>query len=183
MADRGFGDHKLYRVVTDELTFDYVLRFRDHITVTAATGEVRSAAAWVGPGGRARILRGASVTAERYPVGTVICVQDDAMKRGLDRLAVQHASTRAGLAPGLLAIEHQRYVMHCLEQHKAPQPPVNRLPRPEMNRQHAPPAARTHQIADRVQHLAQIRAGRPRLARAGRNNSTRSHSSFVRSVG
>jgi len=57
VADRGFGDHKLYRVLTEELAFDYVIRFRGNITVTAATGEVRTAAAWVGPGGRARSAR------------------------------------------------------------------------------------------------------------------------------
>ena len=36
---------------------------------------MRTAAAWVGRGGRARVLRGALVTAERYQVGTVLCVQ------------------------------------------------------------------------------------------------------------
>ena len=68
-------------MLTEELRFDYVIRFRGNITVTAATGEVRTAAAWVGPGGRARVLRGALVTAERYPVGTVVCVQDHATKQ------------------------------------------------------------------------------------------------------
>ena len=81
VADRGFGDQKLYRVLTEELKFDYVIRFRGNITVTAADGEARTAAAWVGPGGRARVLRGALVTAERYRVGTVLCVQDKAMKQ------------------------------------------------------------------------------------------------------
>jgi hypothetical protein len=28
VADRGFGDHKLYRVLTEELKFDYLIRFR-----------------------------------------------------------------------------------------------------------------------------------------------------------
>jgi hypothetical protein len=28
VADRGFGDQKLYRVLTEELKFDYVIRFR-----------------------------------------------------------------------------------------------------------------------------------------------------------
>ena len=54
VADRGFGDQKLYRVLTEELQFDYVIRFRGNIKVTAADGEQRTAAAWVGPGGRAR---------------------------------------------------------------------------------------------------------------------------------
>jgi hypothetical protein len=57
VADRGFGDQKLYRVLTDELHFDYVIRFRGNIKVTAADGEERTALGWVGPGGRATVLR------------------------------------------------------------------------------------------------------------------------------
>jgi Transposase DDE domain len=80
VADRGFGDRKLYRVLTDELKFDFVIRFRGNIMVTAAHGEARAAADWVGAGGRARVLRAASVTAVGYPVGTVVCVQAKDMK-------------------------------------------------------------------------------------------------------
>jgi Transposase DDE domain len=80
VADRGFGDHKLYRVLTEELKFDYVIRFRGNIKVTAADGETRAAIDWVGKGGRMRILRGAAVTAEDYPVGAVVCVQAKDMK-------------------------------------------------------------------------------------------------------
>jgi hypothetical protein len=53
VADRGFGDHKLYRVLSEELKFDFVIRFRGNIAVTAADGEVRAAADWAGAGGRA----------------------------------------------------------------------------------------------------------------------------------
>jgi hypothetical protein len=81
VADRGFGDQKLYRMLTEELRFDYVIRFRGNIAVTATTAETRTAAAWVRPGGRARVLRGAAVTADRYVVGTVVCVQDPDMKQ------------------------------------------------------------------------------------------------------
>ena len=81
VADRGFGDQKLYKMLTEELHFDYVIRFRGNIAVTTATGETRTAAAWVRAGGRARVLRGAAVTADRYPVGTVVCVQDTGMKQ------------------------------------------------------------------------------------------------------
>ena len=81
VADRGFGDQELYRMLTEELYFDYVIRFRGNIAVTAASGETRSAAAWVQAGGRARVLRGAAVTADRYRVGTVVCVQDPDMKQ------------------------------------------------------------------------------------------------------
>ncbi len=81
VADRGFGDQKLYRVLSEELKFDYVIRFRGNIQVTASDGEMRTAAAWVGAGGRARVLRDALVTAECYQVGSVLCVQDKAMKQ------------------------------------------------------------------------------------------------------
>jgi len=80
VADRGFGDRKLYRLLTEELKFDFVIRFRGNITVTAADGEARPAADWVGKGGRARILRGATVTTEAYPLPTVVCVQAKDMK-------------------------------------------------------------------------------------------------------
>ena len=67
-------------MLSDELKFSYVICFRGNITVTAADREVRTAAGWVGPGGRARVLHGAAVTAERYQLGTVLCVQDKDMK-------------------------------------------------------------------------------------------------------
>jgi hypothetical protein len=57
----------------EELHFDYVIRFRGNIAVTAS-GETRSAAAWVRPGGRALTLPGVAVTAERYQVGSVVCL-------------------------------------------------------------------------------------------------------------
>jgi hypothetical protein len=81
VADRGFGDQKLYRMLTEELCFDYVIRFRGNIAVTATTGETRTAAAWVRANGGARVLRGAEVTAERYRVGTVVCVQEPDMQQ------------------------------------------------------------------------------------------------------
>jgi hypothetical protein len=80
VADRGFGDHKLYAVLTDELKFDYLIRFRGNIKVTAKDGDTRRAADWVGKGGRARILRGAAVTAGEYRVGAVISVHTKGMK-------------------------------------------------------------------------------------------------------
>jgi hypothetical protein len=81
VADRGFGDQKLYRFLTEQLKFDYVIRFRGNITVTSADGDERSAIGWVGAGGRATLLRGALVTAERHQVGSVLCVRDKDMKQ------------------------------------------------------------------------------------------------------
>ena len=80
VADRGFCDHKLYRVLREELRFGFVIRMRANIMITAASGERRKAANWVGPGGRARVLHGASVTGLNYPVGTVVCVHAKGMK-------------------------------------------------------------------------------------------------------
>jgi DDE family transposase len=79
LADRGFGDTKLFGFL-DTLGFDYVIRFRGNIHVTAADGETRAAAAWVGKGGRARKLRAAEVTAGRHKVGAVVCVHARGMK-------------------------------------------------------------------------------------------------------
>ena len=80
VADRGFCDHKLYRVLRDELTFNFVIRMRANIMVTAADGERRKAGDWVGPGGRARVLHGATVTGLNFPVGTVVCVHAKGMQ-------------------------------------------------------------------------------------------------------
>src|SRR3954451_15700353 len=41
IAERGFGDHKLYRLLSEQLDFDDVIRFRANITLTAADGETR----------------------------------------------------------------------------------------------------------------------------------------------
>src|ERR671933_791508 len=79
LADRGFGDQKLFAFLA-ELGFGYVIRFRGNIHVTDASGETRPAAAWVGKAGRARKLRGARVTAQQHPVGTVVCIHARGMQ-------------------------------------------------------------------------------------------------------
>ncbi|HEY4972147.1 MAG TPA: IS4 family transposase [Steroidobacteraceae bacterium] len=109
VADRGFGDQKLYRMLTEELCFDYVIRFRGNIAVTSSTGETRTATAWVRPGGRARVLRGAEVTAERYPVGTVVCVQDPDMKQAW----CLAASSTDATAKHLIGYYGRRWGIEC----------------------------------------------------------------------
>jgi hypothetical protein len=79
LADRGFGDVKLFDFL-DRLKFSYVIRFRGNILVTASDGETRTAAEWVGKGGRARKLRDAELTAGRHKVGAVVCVHAKDMK-------------------------------------------------------------------------------------------------------
>lgn len=80
LADRGFGDHKLFAFL-EELGFGYVIRFRGNIHVTDAAGTTRAAADWVGKGGRARKLAGARIgTTAQQPVGAVVCVHARDMK-------------------------------------------------------------------------------------------------------
>lgn len=109
VADRGFGDRKLYRVLTEELNFDYVIRFRGNIKVTAADGEERPAADWVGPAGRARTLRGGAVTAETYAVGTVVCMQAKGMKAPW----CLAASSPDASAKSLIALYAKRWSIEC----------------------------------------------------------------------
>jgi Transposase DDE domain len=79
LADRGFGDQKLFAFLT-ELGFGYVIRFRGNIRVADVDGECRPASEWVGKGGRARKLRDARVTAQGRQVGAVVCVHAKGMK-------------------------------------------------------------------------------------------------------
>jgi hypothetical protein len=79
LADRGFGDQKLFAFLS-ELGFGYVIRFRGNIHVTDADGQTKPAAEWVGKGGRARKLLDARVTAKGQQVGAVVCVHARDMK-------------------------------------------------------------------------------------------------------
>jgi hypothetical protein len=80
LADRGFGDQKLFDFLEYELGFGYVIRFRDNTYVTSAKGERRKAAQWLSQSGRARTLRNATITAKDSAVNTIVCVQDKGMK-------------------------------------------------------------------------------------------------------
>lgn len=78
LADRGFGDQKLYELL-DLLGWDYVIRFRGNIAVEYE-GETKPASAWVPPTGRATKLKGALVTGDRVRVGAVVVVHNKRMK-------------------------------------------------------------------------------------------------------
>jgi hypothetical protein len=81
LADRGFGDIKLYDYLRQDLGFDFVIRFRGNIKVTDAKGETRNAQDWVGVNGRSRTLRKAKITGQKYEVPTVVCVKAKGMKQ------------------------------------------------------------------------------------------------------
>ncbi len=66
LADRSFGDLKLYDYLRQHLGFDFVIRFRGNIKVTDTKGESRTAQEWVGVEGRARKLKQAKVIGQAY---------------------------------------------------------------------------------------------------------------------
>ena len=80
LADRGFGDHKLMEFLREDLGFDFVIRIRGNILVEDKKGEGQRADEWVGKGGRARMLKNASITHRKYEVPTVVCVHAKEMK-------------------------------------------------------------------------------------------------------
>lgn len=79
LADRGFGDQKLYRFL-QTLGWDFVIRFRGAIQVEDAAGTRQTASAWVPPTGRAMMIRDACVTRTRAEVPAVVVVHAKAMK-------------------------------------------------------------------------------------------------------
>jgi len=79
LADRGFGDQKLYAYLA-LLGWDYVIRFRGGILVEDASGTQRPAERWVPKTGRATMLRGARVTQDRAEVPAVVVVHAARMK-------------------------------------------------------------------------------------------------------
>jgi hypothetical protein len=79
LADRGFGDQKLYDFL-DFCEWNYIIRFRGNIGVEDLSGESKPAAAWLSPSGRAKKLRKALVTANRFQVAAVVVVHSKGMK-------------------------------------------------------------------------------------------------------
>ena len=77
--------------------------------MTSASGETRTAADWVRAGGGARVLRNAAVTADRYKVGTVVCVQDPDMKQAW----CLAASSKDAKAKQLTALYGRRWPIEC----------------------------------------------------------------------
>ena len=113
---------------TTELAFEYVIRLRGDIYVTSAGGERRTAAAWVGAGGRARRLVGARVT-DTYEllVGAVVCVQDPKMDEPWclvaseatvpTRVLIRYYGKRWGIEAGFRDIKDMRFGMGLSSMH------------------------------------------------------------------
>ena len=96
--------------------------------MTSAGGERRTAAAWVGAGGRARRLVGARVTdTYELPVGAVVCVQDPKMDEPWclvaseakvpTRVLIRYYGKRWGIEAGFRDIKDMRFGMGLSSMH------------------------------------------------------------------
>ena len=106
LADRGFGDQKLYRML-ETLGWDYVIRFRGNIRVEDSTGTQQLAAAWLPASGRATRLRDVRVTAQRAEVPAVVVVHDMKMK---DAWCLA-TSRRDGAAAAIVKLYGRRFTI------------------------------------------------------------------------
>lgn len=79
LADRGFGDQKLYGFL-QTLGWDFVIRFRGVIQVEDSAGTRQPASAWLPESGRATMIRKARVTRTRAEVPAVVVVHAKKMK-------------------------------------------------------------------------------------------------------
>jgi hypothetical protein len=80
LADRGFGDVKLYDMLKAELGFDFVIRFREGLTVRDESGAAQPGSKWVPRNGWTRLLPKAKVTRSRFEVTAVVAVKKARMK-------------------------------------------------------------------------------------------------------
>jgi hypothetical protein len=78
LADRGFGDQKLFAWL-DTIGWGFIIRFRQGITVTCG-GESRPAAEWIARSGHAKMLRDVLFTKDRTPVPAVVLKHQKGMK-------------------------------------------------------------------------------------------------------
>lgn len=79
LADRGFGDQKLYEMLY-RLRFNFIIRFRGVVAVTDLKGTSMSAADWVRDDGRALRVSPALLTSDKTQVGAFVCVHAPKMK-------------------------------------------------------------------------------------------------------
>jgi len=78
LADRGFGDQKLYEHL-EALGWEYVIRFREGILVSYQEA-TKPAAEWVPPSGHAKMLKDVRVTGDETGVPAVVVKHAQGMK-------------------------------------------------------------------------------------------------------
>lgn len=80
LADRGFCDSDLYRHLKEDLGFDYIIRFRENISLTDAKGESWPAFMWVPVGGKIKTIKNAKVTQKEHELPVAVLVKRKGMK-------------------------------------------------------------------------------------------------------
>ena len=80
VADRGFASYRFFDFIEKELGFEYVIRIKSSTTVISNKGTVKKAKEWVHPEGRARVIKGATLTKDDFPVEQVIVTREKNMK-------------------------------------------------------------------------------------------------------
>lgn len=107
LADRGFGDVKLYEHLRNDFGWHFIIRFRDVIRVTGKAGTPIPARTLVPDGGRAAAYDNLALTAKQVIVPRVVAVHDDRMKEPW-----LLASTRTDLsAEGTVALYGRRFTI------------------------------------------------------------------------
>jgi hypothetical protein len=81
IADRGFCDTRLMEFLTNELSFDYIIRIRNNVKITDAKGEMRSAKEWIGTSSKTKTIKNCCITYEGLQVATVACTHQKGMKQ------------------------------------------------------------------------------------------------------
>lgn len=106
LADRGFGDQKRYEHLAG-LKFDYIIRFRECITVSDQWGKSKPAGDWLPASGRATMLKAAAVTQGFYVLPAVVVVRDKKMQESWCL-----ATSRADLnAPEVVKLYGRRFTI------------------------------------------------------------------------
>lgn len=80
LADRGFGDRKLYELLK-LYGWDFVVRFKGNIIVEH-DGTNKPAKEWIAPNGRATMLEDVRITDAGTPLAAVVVAHDRRMKEG-----------------------------------------------------------------------------------------------------
>lgn len=79
VADRGFGDHKLFEFIRDDLKWNYLIRFKQGTFVCDANGQTQKASDWLRARGRVVAIPDAKITVERADVPLVVLLHDHEM--------------------------------------------------------------------------------------------------------
>jgi hypothetical protein len=79
LADRGFGDQAIYKALNGG-HIDFVIRFREAISVTDLNGETKPARDLVPANGRAKKYEKVTVTRQKTQIPAVVCVKAKNMK-------------------------------------------------------------------------------------------------------